>query len=417
MNHMTNSSSKNMKLISHNTLTGFGGIGEGVSLQVAKGGRRIMWLAHEGAPKNFTGVDVTDIKNTKVICQTELPHKNMRSNSLEVCDDILAVAYQTIGPGGRAIDPGYNLEPAGIELFDISNPEEPKTISFFDCHGPGSSGVHQLWFVDGEYIHFSGGAPDHIARHDRDTQFYRCIDVKDPTKPTDVGRWWYPGTKEGDVEDPPTRHPVFDNGFRAHNTNVYPERPDRVYMGYLDGGTIILDISDKAHPKMVSQWNPHPPFPGFTHTALPLLDKDLLIVSDECNKNGGEDWPKLNWVVDMREETNLVPISTFPMPDFEEFGRRGGRFGAHNLHENRPGPSFKSSKTIFATLFNAGVRAYDISDPFIPVETAHFIPEDPEKSRANCAQINDVFVDDNQIVYCVDRFSGGLYCLEMEIDI
>ena len=64
---MTNSSSKNMKLISHNTLTGFGGIGEGVSLQVAKGGRRIMWLAHEGAPKNFTGVDVTDIKNTKVI--------------------------------------------------------------------------------------------------------------------------------------------------------------------------------------------------------------------------------------------------------------------------------------------------------------------------------------------------------------
>ena len=93
---MSNASSKNMKLISHNTLTGFGGIGEGVSLQVTKGGRRVMWLAHEGAPKNFTGVDVTDIKNPKVICQTELPHKQMRSNSLEVCGDILAVAYQTL---------------------------------------------------------------------------------------------------------------------------------------------------------------------------------------------------------------------------------------------------------------------------------------------------------------------------------
>ena len=414
---MSNASSKNMKLISHNTLTGFGGIGEGVSLQVTKGGRRVMWLAHEGAPKNFTGVDVTDIKNPKVICQTELPHKQMRSNSLEVCGDILAVAYQTIGPSGKNVDPGYNIEPAGIELFDISTPEEPKTISLFDCHGPGSSGVHQLWFDDGEYIHFSGGATDHIARNDKDTQFYRCIDVKDPAKPADVGRWWYPGTKEGDVEDPPARHPVFDNGFRAHNTNVFPERPDRVYMGYLDGGTVILDISDKAHPKMISHWNPHPPFPGFTHTALPLFDKDILIVSDECNRDGGEDWPKMNWVVDMREETNLVPIGTLPMPDLEEFGRRGGRFGAHNLHENRTGPSFRSSKTVFATLFNAGLRVYDLSDPFAPQEIAHFIPEDPANSRVNCAQINDVFVDENQIVYCVDRFSGGLYCLEMEIDI
>ncbi len=414
---MSNASSKNMKLISHNTLTGFGGIGEGVSLQVTKGGRRVMWLAHEGAPKNFTGVDVTDVKKPKVICQTELPHKQMRSNSLEVCGDILAVAYQTIGPSGKNVDPGYNIEPAGIELFDISNPEEPKTISFFDCHGPGSSGVHQLWFDDGEYIHFSDGATDHIARNDKDTQFYRCIDVKDPTKPKDVGRWWYPGTKEGDAEDPPERHPVFDNGFRAHNTNVFPERPDRVYMGYLDGGTVILDISDKAHPKMISNWNPHPPFPGFTHTALPLFDKDILIVSDECNRDGGEDWPKMNWVVDMRMETNLVPIGTLPMPDLEEFGRRGGRFGAHNLHENRTGPSFRSSKTVFATLFNAGLRAYDLSNPFAPQEIAYFIPDDPANSRVNCAQINDVFVDENQIVYCVDRFSGGLYCLEMEIDI
>ena len=37
-----------------------------------------------------------------------------------------------------------------------------------------------------------------------------------------------------------------DNGFRAHNTNVYPQRPDRCYLGYLDAGMIILDIADKA---------------------------------------------------------------------------------------------------------------------------------------------------------------------------
>ena len=47
----------NMKLVGQNTLQGFGGLGEGMVIQDVKDGRRIMWLAHEGAPKNFTGVD------------------------------------------------------------------------------------------------------------------------------------------------------------------------------------------------------------------------------------------------------------------------------------------------------------------------------------------------------------------------
>jgi hypothetical protein len=29
--------------------------------------------------------------------------------------------------------------------------------------------------------------------------------------------------------------------------------------------------------------------------------------------------------------------------------------------------------------------------------------------------MNDVYVDENQIVYAIDRFSGGLYILEMDI--
>jgi len=40
-------------------------MGEGMAVQIAKDGRRIIWLAHESAPKNFTGVDVTDPRNPK----------------------------------------------------------------------------------------------------------------------------------------------------------------------------------------------------------------------------------------------------------------------------------------------------------------------------------------------------------------
>src|SRR4249920_1448131 len=109
---MTSALSFNMKLLAHHELDGFGGMGEGMGMQLTGDGRRILWLAHESAPKNFTGVDVTDPKQPRVICQTELPHRNVRSNSLEVCGDLMAVAYQTSTHG---------LQPAGVEMFDISS--------------------------------------------------------------------------------------------------------------------------------------------------------------------------------------------------------------------------------------------------------------------------------------------------------
>jgi hypothetical protein len=35
-------------------------------------------------------------------------------------------------------------------------------------------------------------------------------------------------------------------------------------------------------------------------------------------------------------------------------------------------------------------------------------------SACKSIQMNDVFVDEREIVYAVDRFSGGLYILEMD---
>ncbi len=139
----------NFNLIAQHALDGFGGMGEGMSIQIAPDGRRILWLAHESAPKNFTAVDVSDPRKPKVVVQTDLPQAHMRSNSLETCGNLMAVAYQTQQKG---------LQPAGFELFDISTPEKPKSISFFDCSGPTSRGVHQLWFCDGEYVHTASGA-------------------------------------------------------------------------------------------------------------------------------------------------------------------------------------------------------------------------------------------------------------------
>lgn len=73
-----------MRLISHHDLDGFGNIGEGVALHRTSGGRRIYYMAHESGPKDITSVDVTDIKNPKLVTQTELPYPHLHSNSLAI---------------------------------------------------------------------------------------------------------------------------------------------------------------------------------------------------------------------------------------------------------------------------------------------------------------------------------------------
>jgi hypothetical protein len=412
----------NMKLLAQHELNGFGGIGEGFTMQATRDGRRIMWIAHESAPKNFTAVDVTDPRKPRLVVQTDLPHNKVRSNSLEVAGDLMAVAYQVRGgeqpnhPDRIREDLALGLKPAGVDLFDISKPEEPRLISHFDVGGPHSLGVHCLWFADGEYVHMSSGAPDHQPRNPKDHQIYRILDVRNPSKPVEAGRWWYPGTREGDAAEPVARHPKFDGGYRPHNIMVYPERPDRAYMGYIDGGALIMDISDKSRPKAITNWRYSPPNNGMCHTVMPLFKRDLLVVSDECNKDDGIDWPKLTWIVDARLETNLVPLSTLPLPPVEVFGKRGGRFGSHNLHENYPARySRRSDEIVIGAYFNAGVRVHDISNPYQPREIAYFVPGAPRLSPKGAVQINDVYWDDRGLVFAADRFSGGLYVLEMTI--
>ena len=56
----TADASRNMRLLAHHELGGFGNMGEGMVIQLARDGRRVLWLAHESAPKNVTAVDVTE---------------------------------------------------------------------------------------------------------------------------------------------------------------------------------------------------------------------------------------------------------------------------------------------------------------------------------------------------------------------
>ena len=137
---MKTQSSRNVKLLAQHPLNGFGNCGEGMAIQRCRDGRRILWIAHESAPKNVTAVDVTNPKKPAMVTQTDLPHDRMRSNSLDLVGDLLVVAYQTSSPG---------LKPAGFEIFDVADPGRPRSIAVCDASGPHSRGVYHLWFLTG----------------------------------------------------------------------------------------------------------------------------------------------------------------------------------------------------------------------------------------------------------------------------
>lgn len=408
--HVAEPEARNMRLLAHHDLDGFGNGGEGMGLHQAADGRRTLFIAHWWGPRNFTAVDVTDPSAPRVVAHRDLPHRRVRSNSLSIAGDLMAVAYQVDHYGDR---------PAGLEIFDISEPARPEPIGFFDASGATSRGVHFVWFVDGRAAYLSTGMPDWEPRRPLDDQFAVIVDLSDPTRPREAGRWWLPGTRKGDPEElliPPDADD--DVGYRVHNINVYPERPDRAYVAYIEGGVVILDIADPSQPKAVSRFDYHPPMrAGMTHTIVPLFARDLLLVADETTVPEGRDHPKPIWLMDAREETSLLPLSTLPMPDVDEFRRRGGRFGAHNLHENQPLPtSWQSDTLVFATFFNAGVRAFDIANPLRPEEVGCYVPEAPAGSRYGAAQMNDLYVDENRVIYAIEHVTGGLYVLELTED-
>jgi len=397
---------RDVALLAQHDLGGSGNGGEGLVLQVRPDGRRILYVAHESAPVAASILDVTDPAQPALLCQLPCEHAGVRGNSLAVVDDLLLVARQVSEPGAQ---------PAGLWLYDVGDPAAPRALSFFDTSGGPSRGVHFVWCVDGRYAHISTGAPDFLPATKGDDQFYMIVDVADREHPREVGRWWLPGTRQGDAEGPITfRRRPRDNGVRLHNANVLPGRPDRAYCGYIDGGVLVLDIADVSAPRLIGRLDYPPELPGYAHTATPLPGRNLLVVAEESVIAAAADAPKLVRLVDVSDETRPRFRSTLPLPDnHAALARRGGRFGAHNVHEIMPLRGCGVSESfVVGTFFAGGVRLYDVRDADHPTEIAYYIPEAPPDSPAGAIQLNDVYVDERGLIYTVDRFRGGLYILQ-----
>ncbi|MCL2896176.1 LVIVD repeat-containing protein [Brenneria tiliae] len=402
--------SRNMRLIGHSDQ---GGRPDGVQVMVHRGYAYIGHMVSQGV----SIVDVRDAKNPRPAGFIAAPPGTWNIH-LQAHDDLLLVvnARDLFADASFAEEKVYYTRSvaetvstkqqgkswsAGLRIFDISTPDTPREISFLPLDGIG---IHRIWYVGGRWAYVSAlldGYSDYI---------FLTIDLADPRRPEVAGRYWLPGmhTAGGETADWPQ-----GKRYALHHAIV---SGDTAYGSWRDGGLTLLDVSDRRHPKLISHRNWSPPFGGGTHTALPLPDRDLLIVLDEAVLDNQEDGEKLIWVFDIREPRNPVSIATFPQPNETDYVKKGAHFGPHNLHENRPG-SFISSSLIFATYQNAGVRAYDISNPYQPKETGALVPAAPQKmvdkrpGRPRVIQSCDVFVDAEGIIYSTD-YNAGLSIIE-----
>ena len=364
-------------LVGHSDL---GGHGDG--MQVMPLGDTL-YVGHFGPSGKGTSIlDISDLSHPVLVDQWDAP-PGSHTHKVQVADGLLVVNHELFRSEGPA--------PVGMALYDVADPRRPEKIGFFDT---GGRGVHRIVYEGGDLAYISATPPGYTGR------IWMVVDVSDPADPREVSRWWWPGmwTGGGEVPDWPE-----DEHRLVHHAMVYG---DRAYLGLWDSGMVVIDMTDPATPTTISRlaWDEG----GHTHTALPMPDRDLVVVTDEALSDGCVDDRHMVRVVDVSDETAPFVRSICPVPE-GDFCDRGLRFGSHCLHENRPG-SYRSQEVVFATYFNAGLRVYDIADPDQPAEIGHWIPQCPPGQAA--AQINDVYVAEDHTVYVTDRVNGGVYILE-----
>ena len=405
----------NMRLIGHSDQ---GGRPDGVQLMINKGHAFVGHMFSNG----FSVIDVRDPRAPRPVHYEPAP-ANTWNIHLQTFGDLLLVinaknmfaaaefqderAYykgalgEKVGTATAA--PAARDWTAGMSVYDISNPASPRKIGFMPVDG---GGIHRIWFTGDRWAYVSvllDGFTDYI---------FMTVDMADPANPKPGGKLWLEGMHTAGGEKPgwpPTRR----NGL--HHATV---SGDIAYGAWRDAGLVMIDVADRMNPKLMLHKNWSPPFAGGTHNCLALPDRDLLVVVDEAVLDDYEDGDKPIWLFDVREKDNPISISTMPRPREADYRHKGGHYGPHNIHENRP-DAFVSSETIFATLQNAGVRVYDIRDPYRPEEVAALVPPQPQRlmdkrpNRPRVIQTCDVYVDKAGLVYAND-YNGGLYIMELD---
>lgn len=338
------------------------------------------YIGHMANPFGTSVVDVSDPANPALLSHVGMP-AGTHAHKVHGRGDIMVRNHELIGPGKP------DDFATGIGIYDVSDKRNPRPVTTWDTVGRG---VHRFDF-DGRYVYFSSTVEGFRG------PIMVVLDLQDPAKPEEVCKWWIPGQWEAGGEE-------FERTDGPEPRCHHPLRMgNRLYVSYWHHGFFILDIADLANPRLVSGFNTGPTFPHPTHTALPIpfevKGHRILVVADEDVAKLRPHAPAFAWIVDITDESNPVPISTFQVEGLDRDGAPQKPYtGCHQPCE------IVTGEVIPFAWFAKGLRMIDISEPHAPRETGHFEPDPQPGCDRLCA--NDVTVDDRGLIYVIDRLRG-----------
>jgi hypothetical protein len=427
----------NMELLAYHDLQGRPGFQ--MAMQIVED-RYYLYLAHF-VHHGWTIMEVTDPENPRFVRFVEGPQlAGQFTGKIQVADGLMICSLGGQIPflmGNKFSDPYIE----GVHIYDVKDPEDPKFLSYW-CSGESKKmGVHRFFYNGGRYAHLSSNADGFT------NMIYRIIDVSDPTNPVEAGRWWLPEQwADGQMEETDKQVGELAGLDMAGMHGPAYVKGDYAYVSYGGAGMVILDISNIAVPRLVGQLKHMPPLSGGfggarCHTIVPLSQRPYAIMTTE-----GERYPCFNQeiiknvaqpmniigMVDVSDVSNPTLISIFPYPivpedyPYKNFNDCGigcpGPFGPHNIHEPHDHPALEDrNDRVYCCYFHAGLRVYDISDPFVPREIAYYLPPNPTKwwfkntyPGPMISTTEDVLVDNRGNIF-IDTFHEGLYVLRCNL--
>lgn len=208
-----------------------------------------------------TGVKLIDITNpARPVLLPSLPARPGTTY-----EDPMILGVETPHFRGDLLAVGLQYGSPGVEFWDVTDPRQPKLLSFFPT--PGTIGVHELFLTRQRSRVLAL-----LATLDTGLQI---VDVTDPTKPLLLSVW--------ELTEQLKIRPLLGAGYPASFCHSVSASADgvRAYLSYWDAGAILLDISDPTAPRFLGRTIYPVGQEGDTHSAVEADGGSLLITTDE----------------------------------------------------------------------------------------------------------------------------------------
>ena len=420
-------------------------------LPVEQDGRHILYVGHHAGAMLNPLTNEVEVNGTSIVDVTDATSP-VYLHHIPATGDAQGAQMVQVCAGADLPDgvPGetYLLRTNGNqshELWDVSDPTDPHFVTTVARMGRTPDGVqntHKNWWECESGLAYLVGTLDGW----RAPRVAQVFDLSTPAEPRRIRDFSLDGVQPDSIGPTP-------GGSGVHEV---VRVGNRLYFSYGTSRNGVLQIVDRERllegdANAAAPLAPSPSglrfpevgrldLPSFWggHTAFPLLGveiadyspnrdqrtRDFVVLVSESVANQCQEARHIVSFVDITDEVNPWPVSTFQVPESAGgFCERGGRFGPHGTQWAMGSPFYKKVQVF--SWFNAGMRAVDVRNPFEPTEVAYYIPATTAKTDQRCVtidgvescriaiQTNNVEVDERGLIYLVDRANTGLHIVEL----